>query len=170
MVDTHLIVCDDIREEAGGKKSLMGVYRSQIICPSLPIQLPKLCLRAFVSTEKTKPIKSLEFEVEVLGSPAVKISVPTEQLEMVAQQNENPEGTHLEYTAEIMAGSLTLHKEGPIRVWAKINNRRKRVGAVWVKLAAPAPAPGQATQTKTKRKTVKRVSKRRAGKAYPRKP
>ena len=168
MVDATLIVCEDIREEAGGKKSLMGIFRGDIICPSLPIQIPKLCFRATFRTEKKAPIRSLEFEVETLGTPLFKMPVAEEQLKNMAQLYDNPEATHLEYIVELVAAPITLTKEGPIRVWARINNRRKRVGGVWVKLRASEPK--QATQTKAKRKTVKKSSKRRAGKASPRKP
>ncbi len=39
----HVIYCDDIRNEAFGKLSLMGVYHADLIIPAFPATLPKLC-------------------------------------------------------------------------------------------------------------------------------
>lgn len=38
------IVCDDIRNEAGHKHSLMGIYGTEIVLNKLPAILPQLCL------------------------------------------------------------------------------------------------------------------------------
>lgn len=39
-----VLYCDDIRREEGQKLSLMGVYGSELIAPSFPLELPKFCL------------------------------------------------------------------------------------------------------------------------------
>ncbi len=38
------IYCDDIRQEIGGKHSYMGVYGSDLVLPSFPAAIPKLCI------------------------------------------------------------------------------------------------------------------------------
>lgn len=38
------ILCDDIRQELGGKVSLMGIYGRDLVVPDIPFMLPKLCL------------------------------------------------------------------------------------------------------------------------------
>lgn len=35
--------CDDIRQEVGNKLSIMGIYGANLIVPSFPTVLPKLC-------------------------------------------------------------------------------------------------------------------------------
>lgn len=35
--------CDDVRQEVGNKYSMMGIYGSNLIVPSFPTVLPKLC-------------------------------------------------------------------------------------------------------------------------------
>jgi hypothetical protein len=37
------LLCDDIRQEMGGKTSLMGLYDAHVVVPQLPFTLPKLC-------------------------------------------------------------------------------------------------------------------------------
>lgn len=36
--------CDDIRQEAGGKLSFMGVYAQKMLLPKFPARLMKLCV------------------------------------------------------------------------------------------------------------------------------
>ena len=38
------LLCDDIRQEMGGKTSLMGLYDHHIVVPQVPFSLPKVCL------------------------------------------------------------------------------------------------------------------------------
>ncbi len=37
------LLCDDIRQEMGGKTSLMGLYDHHIVVPEVPFILPKVC-------------------------------------------------------------------------------------------------------------------------------
>ena len=37
------LLCDDIRQETGGKVSLMGLYDHHIVVPQVPFSLPKVC-------------------------------------------------------------------------------------------------------------------------------
>jgi hypothetical protein len=37
------LLCDDIRQEMGGKTSLMGLYDHHIVVPQIPFTLPKVC-------------------------------------------------------------------------------------------------------------------------------
>jgi hypothetical protein len=37
------VFCDDIREEVGNKRSLMGIYHGEMFVQSVPILLPRLC-------------------------------------------------------------------------------------------------------------------------------
>lgn len=43
------ILCDDIRDEEGNKRSLMGVYPRDYVVPKVDILVPKLCLAVFVN-------------------------------------------------------------------------------------------------------------------------
>jgi hypothetical protein len=39
----YTLLCDDIRQEMGGKTSLMGIYEHHIVVPQVPFVLPKVC-------------------------------------------------------------------------------------------------------------------------------
>jgi len=39
------IMCDDIRQEVGGKVSLMGVYADNIVLTKFPFNFPKICFQ-----------------------------------------------------------------------------------------------------------------------------
>ena len=39
-----VLVCEDIRQELGGRVSLMGVLGSKLLVQSFPLPFPKLCL------------------------------------------------------------------------------------------------------------------------------
>jgi hypothetical protein len=58
-----VIYCDDIRQEIGNKMSLMGCYQDDILVPSSPIFLPKLCVLATVRNPDNRPFKRLVLRV-----------------------------------------------------------------------------------------------------------
>jgi len=67
-----IIMCDDIRQETGGKVSYMGVYVNKIIVPHLPFRLSKLCFMQKIS----KGIGQFKLKVE-LKSPSEIVGAVT---------------------------------------------------------------------------------------------
>lgn len=62
------IYCDDVRMEVGNKKSLMGVYESDMLLGDVPpAALPKLCIVLRAWTAKELMFRSLSFRVEMNG-------------------------------------------------------------------------------------------------------
>lgn len=59
----HVIYCDDIRHEVGGKFSYIGVYNNKLLLDSIPVHLPKLCLHMRVSTPADCPFQELAIKV-----------------------------------------------------------------------------------------------------------
>lgn len=166
MLSTNLIVCEDIRAEAGGKKSLMGVFGAEIVCPALPFQFSKLCFRVAFVTPKAQPIKSLDLEIVVLDESPIKLSCPTEKLrEMEEGSKKHSDRTHLEYILEIIAAQIILKQEGPIRVSGRVNNRKVRVGTIWIKTEEAESIQPTAAKPKTKPKAAKKSQKKRTRKA-----
>ncbi|MBL1276387.1 MAG: hypothetical protein COB30_009885 [Ectothiorhodospiraceae bacterium] len=51
--------CDDIRQEAGNKYSLMGCYGNELLVEKFPVLLPKLCVQVRVITPIDKPFSKL---------------------------------------------------------------------------------------------------------------
>jgi hypothetical protein len=59
----HVVYCDDIRQEAGNKRSFMGVYQADLFVPTIPIVLPRLCIAAFIYTFEKDPFKSVTLQL-----------------------------------------------------------------------------------------------------------
>lgn len=53
--------CDDVRQEIGGKYSLMGCYGEELIVDNFPTVLPKLCIQIRIFTPMEKPFEKLIF-------------------------------------------------------------------------------------------------------------
>jgi hypothetical protein len=58
----NVIVCEDVREEIGGKKSLIGVFPGDILVPQFPITL-QLALYFEYKPEKIGSSTTLEFRL-----------------------------------------------------------------------------------------------------------
>src|SRR5260370_17188032 len=78
----YFIVCDDIRQESGGKSTLVGVYDGNLVLPFFPIVTNKLVFRVSVmllkddSKEFTVKIRS-EDDRELLGATHAIINQPS---------------------------------------------------------------------------------------------
>lgn len=60
----HSVMCDDIRQEIGGKISYMGIYGANILLPQFPFMLPKLCFVMNVSFPPGEdPPNSIKFRL-----------------------------------------------------------------------------------------------------------
>lgn len=57
------VFCDDIREEVGNKRSLMGIYQGEMFIQSLPVLLPRLCFYISYVSDFSKPREKVEFKV-----------------------------------------------------------------------------------------------------------
>jgi hypothetical protein len=67
----NVIICDDVREEKGGKRSFMGVYGENIIVRQMPKILPQLHV-IFLIEEVIKPFSNIKLEVEMPeGKPSI---------------------------------------------------------------------------------------------------
>ena len=74
------IVCDDVRHEASGKLSYIGVYRDTLLVPSFPAVLPKLYFVLTVRTMADKPFKALTFKVLADDNELLRAEVDIGQL------------------------------------------------------------------------------------------
>lgn len=72
----HAVFCDDIRQEMGGKVSLMGCFQGDLLVPFLPVALPKLCVFVTVSTPVKRPLKSLRIRIMQDDTELVSLDVP----------------------------------------------------------------------------------------------
>lgn len=55
--------CDDVRQEVGNKLSFLGIYGPQLIVPSFPADLLKLCCVFSIRVPATTPPREVIFRV-----------------------------------------------------------------------------------------------------------
>lgn len=59
-----VIFCDDIRNELGGKVSLMGIYGTHVLVSSMPLTIPRLCIH--FNIELPIDIKPERIDIKVI--------------------------------------------------------------------------------------------------------
>lgn len=72
----HAVFCDDIRQEMGGKVSLMGCFQGDLLVPFLPVALPKLCVFVTVSTPVKRPLTRLTIRIMQDDTELASLDVP----------------------------------------------------------------------------------------------
>jgi len=114
------IFCDDIRQEAGGKLSLMGVYSGVMFVPDFPIILPKLCISITAVTPSKNPFKKISFKIFKADDVLAENEIDANQLiELSKNQNNVVENDgdkiHMINMALVFA-PLQIEKECVIRI------------------------------------------------------
>ena len=82
------IYCDDIRQEVGGKLSLMGVYNAVMYVPQFPATLPKLWIMATYTMRHDEPPKSLKVRVFRNNEPLADLDATPDHLQQLANARE----------------------------------------------------------------------------------
>jgi len=82
------IYCDDVRQEVGGKLSLIGVYKDVMYVQQFPVTLPKLWVVATFVVSKDEPPKSLKFRVFRDNEPLADLDATPEHLQQLANARE----------------------------------------------------------------------------------
>jgi len=99
------LLCDDIRQEMGGKTSLMGIYDHHIVVPQVPYLLPKVCFY----TRFSRMDGQFKFNFSVV-SPA------GERRDIIRDSDvQIPEGAK-EGTFNVIASPFEVHAEGVYEV------------------------------------------------------
>jgi hypothetical protein len=147
------IFCDDIREEVGGKFSLIGCYANdiQFIDVSFPITIPKLAVFAVARLPPEPVTPQLQILVylpgDSEGSPAAKFEFQGPLLNPYTNRDLE---THLDLEKShslrcpILLSPVIFKEEGFIRVRLLYGQQRIRLGALKVHTLRSAP-PSAAT-------------------------
>lgn len=86
----EVIVCDDVREELGNKRSFMGIYENAIVLDALPVIVPRLCFVMKARTPADRPFESLTFVVKRDDAVIIHAEMKSEQLAVIAGQEMPP--------------------------------------------------------------------------------
>lgn len=120
MIDSIFVnYCDDIRFERGDKISLIGVYGPNMIVPTFPITLPRLCMFLQITSKAGSAITE-PITIEVLSDETVIQSAesPADQFPLPYEGDGRARiACHIELAA------LTLEK--PCELWVRVKYARK---------------------------------------------
>ena len=109
--------CDDVRQEVGGKQSLIGVYNGVMFVPQFPVTLPKLWILAIYSTPHDEPPKKLKVRVLKNTEPLADLDATPEYLQQLASSREPvvpmPDGTQRVSTSHMHVCFSPLVIDGP---------------------------------------------------------
>ena len=116
--------CDDIRQEIGGKISLIGVYNGVMYVPQFPVTLPKLWLMTTLVMPYKEPPHSMKIHVTKNSEPLVDLDATEEYLQQLANSREPvvsmPTGSQRVLTshAQVCFAPLVINEPCVLRVTA----------------------------------------------------
>jgi len=126
------IYCDDVRQEVGGKLSLIGVYNGVMYIPQFPVTLPKLWIVATFVAPKDEPLKSLKFRVFKNNEPLADLDATPEHLQQLSKAPEPvvpmPDGSRSVISTQSQVCFAPLQLDAPcvLRVSAITENGETR--------------------------------------------
>lgn len=137
----HVVFCDDIREEIGGKLTYVGVYRNALVISALaPVTLPQLC--AAVSLRIEPPAGPLSVILRILRSDSDEalFEAQVELEELIAPLHPSPFSDansvpFFELFFPVRMPSLIIKQDCAIKVRAYIGDDEIRLGAILVSFA-----------------------------------
>lgn len=81
----NVIYCDDVRQEVGGKQSLIGVYNSDMILPSFPVTLPKLCTQILVRLPIDTAANNVEVKISNGENVLFEVPIPEGEVQRMSK-------------------------------------------------------------------------------------
>lgn len=117
----YSLFCDDIRQEIGGKISLIGIYSGKMfISTPLPTNLPKfgmilsLCRTPqHITAHPGNVTLTVRFPSDPEDKPSIVAEIPYDQLKAIADQIEEPH-THAKLDAVLLTAPLPITAFGTL--------------------------------------------------------
>jgi hypothetical protein len=148
MTTRHMwaVVCDDIRQEVGNKPSYMGIYTGEIVLPTLPMQMPKLCIVATVRTLSTDPFGRLIVRVLKDDTELATIEVVEDQLAALnAQAKQLEKESYMTATFVFQFVGFPVDQPCTLRFRAETERETMKGGSTKIKLQPAAPTQPEQT-------------------------
>jgi hypothetical protein len=143
----YTIFCDDIRREVGGKMTLVGIYRSEmVIHADLPIVLPKLGLAILVQSPIDRPLDRLKLLIYMPGdteSPSVTAELVAPQAFLRFRETAEDKDAWITLNTELVLSPVEVKQEGYIRARVETEGEIIRIGSLRVRKRKPEEAPPQ---------------------------
>lgn len=108
------MICDDIRQEANGKRMFIGVYNENIIVAVVPIMIPQLTFYSKWDITET-PIK--KFELKIVQPNGKEIGPIISEL-----PSPSPESKGRKAIVQIGLSPFNIEATGEYKIEAKVND------------------------------------------------
>lgn len=113
------IWCDDVRMEVGNKMSLMGIYSAELLVPTFPFVLQKLCLSCKISADIKKPFKQLKIVVSKNDEVIAEVDLTESVLQQSVESNQIKDNAKFIAVQSFFAfGQMTIDKPVTFRAEA----------------------------------------------------
>ncbi|MBN8728233.1 MAG: hypothetical protein J0H15_11115 [Xanthomonadales bacterium] len=143
----HAIFCDDIRQEAGAKQTLVGIYRDQLQLPAIPVVLPRLCVVVDVVTPVTQPFDHLVIQASLGEQQIARAELAASDLRSLREtasrlrESSGPEA-RITFSANFVFSPLQIDHATLLGVRVDTGAEELRANALRIVLAPDAiPAP-----------------------------
>jgi len=143
----HAIFCDDIRQEAGAKQTLVGIYRDQLQLPAIPVVLPRLCVVVDVVTPVTHPFDQLVIQATLGEQQIARAELGAGDLKSLREaasrlhENAGPEA-RITFSANFVFSPLQIDRAAILGVRVDTGAEQLLANALRIVLAPDAiPAP-----------------------------
>lgn len=121
------LFCDDIRHEADGRMSLMGVYGTGV-SGLMPMEFLCICVAVIVRWEKANPPNSLK--VTVTGPDLDKLETEAPQEILEREVTTGPKSPFVLYHLEMWLENLTIRESGQLRVVVTADGEDRLAGVL----------------------------------------
>lgn len=126
--------CDDVREEVGGKFSLIGVYRSDLIVKKIPIVLPKFCIVVRIVTPIDCPFSLLKIRMSMNGELLADMAIPDNVLQTKQSITDGRDGKRMQAMTILSLAPLAINEPGKITIEVETEEGVLYGGSLWIKL------------------------------------
>lgn len=134
--------CDDIRHERGGKFSLIGCYRDEMLVPTLPYVAPRFCAQVLVSTPLDQPFEHLKISLQANGEILAEIEYSQEELEEHQQRvGAIADAERITFVALMGVSPMIINEEAVVAAVAETEAGELRGGQLRARLRRDTDAP-----------------------------
>jgi hypothetical protein len=132
--------CDDVRQEAGNKLSYMGIYGANLVVPSIPTTLVKVCCVFSIRMPTTSPPKQVIFRLLKNDEVIFEAEMPAIDLNDSLQIHQPNDSDARALTIGSIAQLIPFHIDQPctLRARAIIDGKELRGGGLEVLAAEVA--------------------------------
>lgn len=143
-----VIFCDDIRDEIGGKTTLVGCYTTEIVVNTdFPVTLPKFGIACRLVFDKFEGSRIADIIVvmpdQTVESASITVKVPLDA-EAIVQSGlvaSDPDHPRYLFLYNLIGGPFRIQQPGMIQVFLRDQDRTIRIGVVRARKAANDEAP-----------------------------